>query len=236
MPHFVVRVSGQAEQVFSFQKSEVIIGRENDADLILPNISVSRYHARIFSEEGQWLLKDLKSRNGVMVNGESCEQVVLRTADEVQIGKFLLVFLGDSRQDQVYKGRFVAYLPPYKVAAQLDGDSTFQIDKADLDRLKAQTRVMREARLVAVLDSRKAWFPKDRELRFGAKEEVGVEGRFTGGVVARITWSGGRHVVEKLGRFTKVMIHDEDVKNSSPLQHGDILTVGGSRFRYEMPK
>jgi len=236
MPHFVVRVPGQAEQVYSFQKPEVIIGRENDGDLILPNVSVSRYHARVFNEDGQWYIKDLKSRNGLLVNGESCEQHILRTADEVQIGKFHLVFLGDSRQDQVYKGRFVAYLPPYKVSAQLDGDSTFQIDKADLDRLKAQARVMREARLVAVLDSRKAWYPKDRELRIGAKEEVAVEGRFTGGVVARIVWSGGRHTVEKLARFTKLMINDVDVKNSAPLQHGDILTVGGSRFRYETPK
>jgi pSer/pThr/pTyr-binding forkhead associated (FHA) protein len=237
MPHFVVRTPGQAEQAFSFQQDETVIGRGNDADLVLPNVSVSRHHARVLGEDhGVWRIEDLESRNGMMVNGESCKNHVLKTGDEVQVGKFLLVFLSDERQDQVYKGRFISYMTEYKVHNQLDGDSTFQIDKADMERLKAQTRVMRGAKVVAVLDSRKSWMPNDRELQFGSKAEVSVEGRFTGGHVATIRWEHGVHVLEKIGRFTKILVNDGPVKTTARLKHGDTLTVGTSRFRYETPK
>lgn len=236
MPHFVVRTPGQAEQAFSFQQAETMIGRGNDAHLILPNVSVSRYHAKVLSVDGQWRIEDLDSRNGLLVNGESCKAHVLKTGDEVQVGKFLLVFLSDDRQDQVYKGRFISYMAQYKAHNQLDGDNTFQIDKADLDRLKAQTRVMREAKLVLVLDSRKTWLPNDRELKFGSKSEIAVEGRFTGGHVATIRWEHGVHVLEKISRFTKVTVNGKDVKTLTRLKHGDTLSVGNSRFRYETPK
>lgn len=237
MPHFVVRTPGQAEQAFSFQQDETIIGRGNDAHLVLPNVSVSRYHAKVINKEhGVWRIEDLESRNGMMVNGESCKNHVLKTGDEVQVGKFLLVFLSDERQDQVYKGRFISYMTEYKAHNQLDGDSTFQIDKADMDRLKAQTRVMRGAKVVSVLDSRKSWTPNDRELEFGSKAEVPVEGRFTGGHVATVRWERGVHVLDKIARFTKVTVNDVPVKTTARLTHGDTLTVGNSRFRYEAPK
>jgi pSer/pThr/pTyr-binding forkhead associated (FHA) protein len=236
MPHFVVRVPGYAEQVFSFQHQETVIGRGNDADLILPNVSVSRHHARVVAVDGGWRVEDLKSRNGILVNGESCESHVLKTGDEVQVGKFLLVYLSDDRQDQVYKGRFISYMAQYTAHNQIDADSTFQIEKGELDRLKAQTRVMRQAKLVAVMDSRKVWTPQDRELQFGSKSEVAVEGRFTGGQVAAVRWDNGFHIIEKKGRFTRVLLNGESVSTTARLKHGDTLTVGNTRFRYEAPK
>jgi pSer/pThr/pTyr-binding forkhead associated (FHA) protein len=236
MPHFVVRTPGQAEQAFSFQQPETVIGRGNDAHLVLPNVSVSRHHARVLSEGNAWRIEDLESRNGLLVNGESVKSHVLKTGDEVQVGKFLLVFLSDERQDQVYKGRFISYMTEYKTHNQLDGDNTFQIDKADMERLKAQTRVMRGAKIVAVLDSRKSWTPNDRELEFGSKTEVTVVGRFTGGHVATVRWEHGTHVLDKIARFTKVTVNDMPVKTTARLKHGDTMTVGDSRFRYEAPK
>ena len=236
MPHFVVRVPGQAEQVYSFQKGEIVVGRGNDADLVLPNVSVSRHHVRVKRAEDGWVVEDLKSRNGLLLNGNTCESALLKTNDEIQVGKFLLVYLGDGRQDQVYKGRFIAYMPAYKPNTPVDGDSTFQIDKADLDRLKAQTRVMREARIVLVTDSRKSWVPRDRELHFGSKSEVPVSGRFTGGAVACIRWSHGYHLFEKTARFTTVLVNGEAINDAHRLKHGDTLTVGNTRFRYDTSK
>ena len=236
MPHCVVRVPGQSEQVFSFQQAEVIVGRGNDADLVLPNVSVSRHHVRISRTDAGWQVEDLKSRNGLLLNGNSSDASLLKTGDEVQVGKFLLVFLGDGRQDQVYKGRFITYMPAYKPNRPVDGDSTFQIDKADLDRLKAQTRVMREARVVLVTDSRQSWLPRDRELQFGSKAKVPVSGRFTGGTVAVIRWVNGSHVLEKTARFTSVLVNGESVGEPKKLKHGDTVTVGTSRFRYDTSK
>jgi pSer/pThr/pTyr-binding forkhead associated (FHA) protein len=68
-------------------------GRHENSDLLLDDVSVSRHHA-IFTRtaSGRITLRDLNSLNGTYVNGARVEETTLHSADEVQIGKFKLVF------------------------------------------------------------------------------------------------------------------------------------------------
>jgi pSer/pThr/pTyr-binding forkhead associated (FHA) protein len=68
-------------------------GRHEDSDMLLDDVSVSRHHA-IFTRtaSGRITLRDLNSLNGTYVNGTRVEETTLHSADEVQIGKFKLVF------------------------------------------------------------------------------------------------------------------------------------------------
>lgn len=68
-------------------------GRDEKSDLLLDDVSVSRHHA-IFTRtaSGRVTLRDLNSLNGTYVNGARVEETTLHSADEVQIGKFKLVF------------------------------------------------------------------------------------------------------------------------------------------------
>ena len=68
-------------------------GRHEDSDMLLDDVSVSRHHA-IFTRtaSGRITLRDLNSLNGTYVNGARVEETTLHSADEVQIGKFKLVF------------------------------------------------------------------------------------------------------------------------------------------------
>jgi serine phosphatase RsbU (regulator of sigma subunit) len=47
----------------------IIIGRSSDAGLAVPDRSMSRRHARLYSEGGEWFVEDLGSRNGTLLNG-----------------------------------------------------------------------------------------------------------------------------------------------------------------------
>jgi len=69
------------------------VGRHENSDLLLDDVSVSRHHA-IFTRtaSGRITLRDLNSLNGTYVNGTRVEETTLHSADEVQIGKFKLVF------------------------------------------------------------------------------------------------------------------------------------------------
>lgn len=69
------------------------VGRHEDSDLLLDDVSVSRHHA-IFTRtaSGRITLRDLNSLNGTYVNGTRVEETTLHSADEVQIGKYKLVF------------------------------------------------------------------------------------------------------------------------------------------------
>ncbi len=69
-------------------------GRHPESDIFLDDITVSRRHAEIRREEdGKVVIRDVGSLNGTYVNRERIDEQVLSGGDEVQIGKFKLVYL-----------------------------------------------------------------------------------------------------------------------------------------------
>ena len=68
------------------------IGREAGSDILLPEETVSRKHARLYWEEGHFVIEDTRSRNGLRVNGARCDRRVLYDGDHIVIGSFSLVF------------------------------------------------------------------------------------------------------------------------------------------------
>lgn len=69
-------------------------GRHPESDIFLDDITVSRRHAELFRvEDGRMRIRDLSSLNGTYVNRERIDDVLLTSGDEVQIGKFKLIYL-----------------------------------------------------------------------------------------------------------------------------------------------
>lgn len=69
-------------------------GRHPDSDIFLDDITVSRRHAEFTQEEGgTFAIADVGSLNGTYVNRERIDKTTLSPGDEVQIGKFKLVYL-----------------------------------------------------------------------------------------------------------------------------------------------
>jgi adenylate cyclase len=71
-------------------KSELSIGRTEGNDLVLNHPSVSRKHARIESRDGDWWIVDLKSTNGVKVNGNLITEAQVHPGDKILIGSVQL--------------------------------------------------------------------------------------------------------------------------------------------------
>ena len=70
------------------------IGRGKHNDLVLRNDSVSGNHCVIErNREGEWAITDLKSGNGVVLNGEAVQQSALREGDVIEIGEIKMRFL-----------------------------------------------------------------------------------------------------------------------------------------------
>ncbi len=69
-------------------------GRHPESDLFLDDITVSRRHAELVrKDDGTMVIRDVGSLNGTYVNRDRIEEAVLSGGDEVQIGKFKLVYL-----------------------------------------------------------------------------------------------------------------------------------------------
>jgi pSer/pThr/pTyr-binding forkhead associated (FHA) protein len=69
------------------------IGRHPDSSVFLDDVTVSRRHAEIRLSGSEHELRDAGSLNGTYVNGKRVDTVVLAEGDQVQIGKFKLVFV-----------------------------------------------------------------------------------------------------------------------------------------------
>ena len=77
---------------FLLDDDEVLSGRHPDSDIFLDDVTVSRKHA-VFRRSGDtFAVQDVGSLNGTYVNRDLVDEAVLSTGDEVQIGKFRLVF------------------------------------------------------------------------------------------------------------------------------------------------
>jgi len=75
-----------------------IIGRSSEA-LPLSDMTISRRHAELTPNDGQWYINDQRSANGTFVNGVRIEQpTLLRTGDQVRTGSTLFVFGRESRK------------------------------------------------------------------------------------------------------------------------------------------
>jgi pSer/pThr/pTyr-binding forkhead associated (FHA) protein len=70
----------------------VTVGRSNDSDVFLDDVTVSRHHAEFLHGASGWMLRDKRSLNGSYVNGERMDEARLSSGDKVQIGKYTFVF------------------------------------------------------------------------------------------------------------------------------------------------
>jgi pSer/pThr/pTyr-binding forkhead associated (FHA) protein len=69
-----------------------VIGRGRSADLVLSEATISRAHAAIGFESGEFFVQDLGSTNGTGVNGQREPRTSLQDGDQVQLGKLALKF------------------------------------------------------------------------------------------------------------------------------------------------
>ena len=92
----IVKRGQNAGSKFFLDSDSTDIGRHPDSTIFLDDITVSRRHAEIRRGPDGFSLLDRGSLNGTYVNKERVEEASLRSGDEIQIGKFKLVFLSGS--------------------------------------------------------------------------------------------------------------------------------------------
>ena len=88
----IVRAGAQAGARFSLDESITRLGRHPDSEISLDDITVSRRHAEVERTPDGYVVSDDGSLNGTYVNQERIDKLLLRHGDELQIGKFRLVF------------------------------------------------------------------------------------------------------------------------------------------------
>jgi pSer/pThr/pTyr-binding forkhead associated (FHA) protein len=89
----VVKRGPNAGSRFMLEGEVTRAGRHPDSDIFLDDITVSRRHAEFLRRGDTYVVRDVGSLNGTYLNRERIDENELGNGDEVQIGKFRLVFL-----------------------------------------------------------------------------------------------------------------------------------------------
>jgi predicted component of type VI protein secretion system len=103
MPTFIVHELGKNPQTATFDKVEIVIGREADSDIVLNNVSVSRQHAVIQQGQQGWAITPLNAQNPLVVNGVTVPgRTPLGEGAELQVGRFMVIFSLQAKPPAAY--------------------------------------------------------------------------------------------------------------------------------------
>ncbi len=243
MAKLVVQHKNREPQVFPLHKRETIIGRGDDTDLLLPDVSVSRRHCCVKESGDGYELRDLKSSNGTLLNGRKMLCKPLNHGDRIQVGKFLLSFeshAGNVEMDQTTRDLEKFHLDDERPGflariSAIEGpavQATGRLDAKSLKAARIAARISKDARIYTVGLDEKEYVPGENGISFG-KKGIPVQGLSLGGKV-RISWTGKCHLlVKEGGMMTRLEVNGNKVK-SHELKIGDELTVGRSAFVYKL--
>jgi hypothetical protein len=93
-PALVIRTGGgRTGEAFSLDRAQTTIGRSPECDIFLDDVTVSRRHAVVNQGDDGFTIEDLGSLNGTFLNRSRIERSTLENGDEVQIGKYRLIYL-----------------------------------------------------------------------------------------------------------------------------------------------
>jgi pSer/pThr/pTyr-binding forkhead associated (FHA) protein len=96
VPILVVQEGQLAGKRWPLNKTEFVIGRGEDCDIVLPDRQVSRHHFRVVRDEDGYNVEDLGSKNGTYINGAPVRgSMQLQDGDEIQVALSVrLLFVG----------------------------------------------------------------------------------------------------------------------------------------------
>ena len=99
MLKILLKLKDKELKALETDKPEITIGRNENSDIHINNLGASKKHARIFRRNGEYIIEDLKSTNGTLMNNKSIITAKLTGKDVVTIGKHnLYISIQDKRE------------------------------------------------------------------------------------------------------------------------------------------
>jgi pSer/pThr/pTyr-binding forkhead associated (FHA) protein len=207
----------------------VTIGRLEDNDIVIENLAVSGHHAKIDSVGDEYLLSDLKSKNGTFVNDELTTQHWLRHGDVVTIGKHILVFAYAQGES-----------PPEKEENQMD--QTMVMDTGQYKEMLAKSQQKPahtpESEPVGVLnflaggEGEIELTKKLTKIGKNPQSDIVVAGLTVGQTAATISRRPDGYMLSYVTGFTKPKVNGETVKGSVNLNSSDMIEIGNAKFQF----
>lgn len=100
MPYLEVLNGPEVGKKVELASESFFIGRDPNNHLVLSDRTVSRKHAVINHLEGKYIVSDLKSLKGLLINGVKQEEAALESGDEIALGAVRVRFFGEALEQK----------------------------------------------------------------------------------------------------------------------------------------
>jgi pSer/pThr/pTyr-binding forkhead associated (FHA) protein len=205
---------------YPFEKENMTIGRNQENNIVIDNLAVSGFHARIDKTGDTYILTDLQSTNGTFVNDKKIVSHRLQHKDKITVGKHILLF-AMSKQEQAK-------------ADEAELDRTMILDTARQKELLAKQAAEQIGVISFVDGSDQGEIQLSKKLtKIGKAEtsEVRLGGFLMPSTAATISRRPNGYVLTSTGG-TKVKVNNQVIKESYFLKDFDIIGIGSYKFQF----
>lgn len=223
MAKLTLLYDGKEQDSFDLSSGSAMIGREEDCDIKIDNIGVSRHHAKVERIGGIYVVADQNSNNGTFVNGKKITKHNLNSGDEIFIGKHVLVFNIGSEE--------VAKPAPEK-ETDFQGVNTMAVSTKEIDKvIKRQTIIKTRASLKVSTDAGERVLPISKMIFLMGKSNI-CDIRFSGAFVrdfqALLYYEDDAYHLVALGGWKAVKVNGNTI-DKHVLQNNDVITCGANK-------
>jgi pSer/pThr/pTyr-binding forkhead associated (FHA) protein len=233
MAKLILTFNKQVIREYPFDKDGITVGRNEDNAIVIDNLAVSGFHARIDRAGSEYILTDLQSTNGTFVNDQKVASHKLSHGDNIVIGKHVLLFLA-SDSDRVQGGKEETKLPL---------DRTVVLDTVKQRELLSKQKVVPQAprapEKIGVLSFIDGSGLGDLELskkltKLGKAEtsEIRLTGLLMAPTAATISRRPSGYAISFTGGMTKLKVNGKVVKESVQLKDFDTIELGSHKFQF----
>ena len=214
-----------------FVNESMNIGRDKGNDIVIDNLIVSNFHAKIDKIGDSYILTDLQSTNGTFVNKKKVISCKLKHKDKIIIGKHLL-FFAMSKKEQLK-------------AEETDLDKTMIIDSNIHKELLAKKTGNNEKSIpnkeekIGVISFIDKSDHEDIELtkkliKIGKAKssEIQLKGLFMSATAAAISRRPNGYVITSTGEKTKVKVNGKVIEESYYLKDFDTIEIGSYKLQF----
>lgn len=213
-PLVVVRLAGRVVFRYPVTREETLVGRGDEADLALDNLSVSRRHLLLRKTDEGLVAEDLGSENGIVCGGERVERAELSADKPVEVGKYTLELA--HADDELSEMTEPAV--PISRAPGLAAEKTISVDRAG-----GRATLEHNGTKVQV---------KGLALSIGAGPRAGLKlrGLFIGDINTVIRRASEGFIAEQVGGLRRLHINGAATKRAV-LADGDELSIASHTMR-----
>jgi pSer/pThr/pTyr-binding forkhead associated (FHA) protein len=202
------------------------IGRKEENDIVIDNLAVSGFHAKLIKEGGTTYIEDMNSTNGTFVNGKKIAKSVIGNGDVVLLGAHTLEFVVFAKPEDTTKSG----------VRSVSMDQTVMLSAADQQKILVSTEKLKVLGGLVIIEGstdRREYDLKERVCTIGKDPAsmVRLKGFFAPKVAALINRRKEGYFITPSGG-KEVKVNGARVDQKYDLQDGDMIEVAGLKMQF----